>query len=167
MRIPAKPKPEQLIVLVDTREQQPLDLSPLQMETASLPTGDYSLRGLESVIAIERKSLPDLLACVGGQRRRFDREVQRLLAYPVRLLVVEATWQQIEAGQWRGKVRTSAVTASILGWMAAGLPVLLAGDRDRAGRYVSRILYLAARRRWREARGLLAAAHSTPRAAAS
>jgi hypothetical protein len=36
-----------------------------------------------------------------------------------------------------------------------GLPVIMAGDHSRAGRYVSRILFVAARRRWREARALL------------
>jgi DNA excision repair protein ERCC-4 len=165
LRILAEPKPQQLVALVDTREQLPLDLSPLRSEAACLPTGDYSLRGLESVVAIERKSLSDLLGCVGRQRPRFDREVHRLLAYPVRLLVVEATWGQIEAGQWRGKALPQTVVASLLGWMAAGLPVLMAGDRHKAGRYVAQVLQLAARRRWREARGLLRAALDSPAAA--
>jgi ERCC4-type nuclease len=163
----AEPKPQQLVALVDMREQSPLDLSPLRVEPASLPTGDYSLRGLETVIAIERKSLQDLVGCVGGQRRRFDREVQRLLAYPVRLLVVEATWQQVEAGEWRGKVGPQTVISSLLGWMAAGLPVLLAGDHGRAGTCVARLLYLAARRRWREARGLVSAVLEPSRLAAT
>jgi ERCC4-type nuclease len=167
VKLVAEPKPQQLVALVDTREQSPLDLSPLRVEVASLPTGDYSLRGLESVIAIERKSLPDLVGCVGGQRRRFDREVQRLLAYPVRLLVVEATWQQVEAGEWRGKIGPQTVISSLLGWMAAGLPVLLAGDHAQAGTCVARLLYLAARRRWREARGLVSAVLEPPLLAAA
>lgn len=156
-KIPAEPRPEQLIALVDTREQAPLDLAPLRVETVSLTTGDYSLKGLESVVAIERKSRPDLIACVGRQRARFDREVQRLLAYPVRALVVEATWEEIETGAWRGEVRPEAALGSLLGWVAAGLPVVMASDRRRAGTYVARLLYLAARRRWREARTLVGA----------
>jgi hypothetical protein len=74
------------------------------MEIGTLDTGDYSLRGLEHVIRIERKSLPDLL-----------------------------------------------------GWQAAGLPVLMAGDHERAGRYVARMLAITARRRWRELRALSSA----------
>jgi ERCC4-type nuclease len=111
---------------------------------------------LEHVVSIERKSLTDLLACVGQDRERFDREVQRLLAYPVRCLVVESTWCEVEAGEWRSKVTPQAVVGSLLGWMAAGLPIILAGDHHRAGRFVSRLLFMAARRRWREARALIA-----------
>ncbi|HEX4132101.1 MAG TPA: hypothetical protein VHZ24_18875 [Pirellulales bacterium] len=98
------------------------------------------MRGLEHVVAIERKPEGDLLACIGQQRERFDREVQRLLAYPVRALVIESTWQRIEAGQWRSKITLSAALGSVLGWIASGLPVVMAGDHERAGRYVSRLL---------------------------
>lgn len=154
--IPADLRPEQLTAVVDTREQLPLDLSPLLSMRGTLDTGDYSVRGLEHVVAIERKSLPDLLGCVGQSRERFEREVQRLLAYPVRALVVEATWPDLEQGEWRSKVTPAAAVGSCLGWIAQGLPVIMAGDHRRAGRYVARLLFLAARRRWREARQLVA-----------
>ena len=154
--IPAELRPDQVTGIVDTREQLPLDLSPLRVEVGTLATGDYSVAGLEHVVAVERKSLSDLLGCVGVERERFDREVQRLLAYPVRCLVVEATWLDLERGEWRSKVSPQSVVGSVLGWIAAGIPVVMAGDHDRAGRYVSRLLYTAARRRWREARTLAA-----------
>jgi DNA excision repair protein ERCC-4 len=118
----------------------------------TLTTGDYSVLGLEGLVAIERKSLSDLLGCVGVSRERFDREVQRLLAYPARALVVESSWVDIEAGEWRSKITPAAVIGSLLGWVALGLPVIMAGDHHRAGRYVSRLLFTTARRRWREAR---------------
>jgi ERCC4-type nuclease len=155
MKIPVDIKSESITAVIDTREQTPLDLSPLATTTATLTTGDYSVFGLEHLIAIERKSLPDLLACVGKERGRFEREVQRLLAFPVRALVVQSSWAEIEMGQWRTKVTPQSVTGSLLGWMAAGLPVLMAGDHARAGRHVSKLLFLAARRRWRENRNLI------------
>ncbi len=80
--IPSDLKPEHVVAIVDTREQLPLGLTPLQSVEGTLTTGDYSVAGLKHVVAIERKSLPDLLGCIGQQRDRFDREVQRLLAYP-------------------------------------------------------------------------------------
>lgn len=166
MKLPAELPLANVVALVDTREQAPLDLSPLRAEPASLPTGDYSVRGLEHVVAIERKSLPDLLACVGRERDRFEREVQRLLAYPVRALVVEATWLDIEAGGWRGDVKPQAALGSLLGWIAAGLPVVMAGDHERAGRYAARLLAAAARRRWRELRTLAQAVVADPLASA-
>ena len=154
-QLPVELKPANVVAIVDTREQRPLDLAPLRTEAGTLATGDYSVRGLEHVVSIERKSLNDLLGCVGQHRDRFDREVQRLLAYPSRALVVESTWSELEAGEWRSKITPATAIGSCLGWVAAGLPILMAGDHARAGRYVSRLLYTTARRRWRESRRLL------------
>jgi len=152
MRLPATLPPESLTVIVDTREQCPLDLSPLLTERGTLTTGDYSVKGLERVVAIERKSLGDLISCVGRERARFDREVDRLLAYPVRCLVVESTWAAMELGDWRGKITPRQVEGSVIGWMARGLPIAMVGSHARAGKFVSSILYTAARRRYQEAR---------------
>ena len=81
--------------------------------------------------------------------------MQRLLAYPTRALIVESSWGEIELGQWRGKVKPQAVIGSLLGWIAAGLPVVLIDNHAAAGKYTSRLLFIAARRRWREARSLV------------
>ncbi len=102
MDFPAEPKPERITAVIDTREQTPLTLSPLLSMRATLTTGDYSVRGLENVIAIERKSLSDLVSC--------------------------------------------------LGWIAQGVPIVMAGSHEKAGEYVAKMLYIAARRRWRENR---------------
>lgn len=153
MKLPATLQPEQVTAIVDTREQTPLNLAPLAVEVGTLPTGDYSIKGMEALVAVERKSLPDFLACVGRERERFDREVQRLLAYPTRALVVEATWAVVEMGSWtNSRVKPAAAIGSLIGWIEIGLPVILAGDHERAGRYVARLLFTAARRRWRELR---------------
>lgn len=165
MKLPADLKPENVVALQDTREQTPLDLSPLQVETATLTTGDYSVRGLESIVAIERKSLSDLMGCIGTDRPRFDREVQRLLAYPVRALIVESKWNVIEAGDYRARISPQAAIGSLLGWIASGLPVVMAGNHKRAGEYTARLLYTAARRRWREARALVQGASEKEAAA--
>jgi len=153
--LPHELKPENVTAIVDTREQIRLDLAPLQTVEGTLQTGDYSILGLESIVAVERKSLGDLLSCVGQHRERFEREVQRLFAYPVRALVVESSWPDLEQGEWRSKITPAAAVGSCLGWIAAGLPVVMAGSHQRAGRYVARLLFLAARRRWREARSLV------------
>ncbi len=147
--------PESVVAVVDSREQIPLDLSPLQTVTGTLTTGDYSVRCLEGVVAIERKSLGDLLSCIGTERERFEKEIMRLLAYPVRALVIESTWEVLESGSWRSRVSPKAAVGSVLGWAAQGLPVFLVGDHERAGRFVSRLLFISARRRWRENRALL------------
>lgn len=162
LAIPAELPIEAVTALQDSREQLPLCLEPLRVQVATLATGDYSVKGLENIVAIERKSQSDLLACIGQERERFDREVIRLLAYPVRALVVESTWSELEAGQWRSKITPAAAIGSCIGWIAGGLPIIMAADHARAGRYVAKLLYTAARRRWRENRSLLAGVLESP-----
>lgn len=157
--LPAKLDPANVIAIIDSREQTPLDLEPLTTITESLTTGDYALAACPDVCRIERKSLQDLVACVGSDRERFDREVQRLLAFPVRIMVIESSWEQIESHepinpQWRGKVTKEAVLGSLMGWQAAGLSVHMAGDHQRAGKHVARMLFTVARRRYAELRAL-------------
>ena len=70
--------------------------------------------------------------------------------------MIEASWADLEAGQWRSQVTPAAAIGSVLGWISSGVPIIMAGDHERAGRYVGRLLFTAARRRWRECRGLIA-----------
>lgn len=149
--------PQAITAVVDSREQTPLDLAPLRVITKGLKTGDYSVDGLEHVIAIERKSLQDLIMCVGRERDRFEAEVKRLMAYDVHVLMIEGSWASIEAKQYRGDVHPNAVIGSICGWIASGLTVVFAGDRTRAGALTAKILYTTARRRWNEMQPFIAA----------
>lgn len=148
--------PEDIVAVCDNREQLPLDLSPLKCERGTLPTGDYSVRGLEHFVCVERKSLQDLIGCIGYGRERFEREMQRILSYPARLIVVEGTLGRIALKQYRGEVHPNSVIGSVLGWMAHGIPILFAGDHAEAGKMTARFLFIAARRRWEEAQSLCA-----------
>ena len=154
MQRPGQLTPEQITAVVDTREQQPLQLSPLRVVRAGLQVGDYSVRGAESVVAVERKSLPDLVACCGRERKRFQKELNALRGWPVSAVVVEASWQAIDAGGWRGRVTPKQVQSSLLSWIAQGHCLILADDHERAGTIVAGILYYAARHRYQEARAL-------------
>ena len=150
--LPAKLDPSQVVCIVDTREQLPLCLTPLRTELGTLATGDYSLKGLEHLVCIERKSLDDLLGCVGRDRDRFERELQRMPAYPVRVLLIEYSWSEIEIGQWRSRLTTSQVMGSLIGWSALGIQVSMVSDHERSGRFASRLLCTVARRRYAELR---------------
>ena len=54
-----------MLIVVDTREQTPFEFRHEKYETTTkqgtLSVGDYSLAGLEDKVAVERKSLPDLV----------------------------------------------------------------------------------------------------------
>jgi DNA excision repair protein ERCC-4 len=145
-------RPEDITAIVDTREQAPLDLL-VPSIVGKLPTADYSVLGLEHLVAVERKSLPDLLGCVGRDRDRFEACIQRMKAYETRVLVIEAGWGAIEAGplggQWRSRLTPTQVKAALYSW-AKHVTIIPAGDREAAARAVSGILLSAARQRWKE-----------------
>lgn len=147
--------PEDVTIICDQREQLPWDLSPMKSELGTLATADYSVKGLEHAIAVERKSLDDFLGCVGQGRERFDRECQRLLAYQTRAIIVEASWDELCRGEWRSKITPQAAQGSALGWIAMGIPLLFAGSRNHAEKAAARLLFLAARRHWRSAQVFL------------
>ncbi len=141
-------RPEDIVCITDSREQRPVDLAPLRSMVKALDAGDYSVLGLEHKIAVERKSLSDLVMCVGRERARFERELQRLMAYETKAIVVEADWAHIELKQYRGLVEPNAVLGSLMGWVAAGVPIVMAGDAPRAGKFIARLLFTAARRHY-------------------
>ncbi len=134
------------VVIVDSREQAPWKFSNLPSERGTLDTGDYSVKGLEHVIAVERKSLDDLLSCVGTHRDRFRRELQRLRGFRFRALVIESDCATLERGGWRIQVKPSAALGSLAAWQAQySLPIWLAGDHQAAGRFGEKYLYQCAR----------------------
>ena len=88
--------PEGFIVIIDTREQLPLFIERppkgLVMVRDYLEVGDYSARGFEKGgITIERKTVPDLLNCLGNDRDRFKRELEKMRGYEWGAIVVEGT----------------------------------------------------------------------------
>lgn len=143
-------KRESPTVVIDTREQTPLEFE-LPTVRGTLDTGDYSVLGLEHLIAVERKSLSDFLGCVGHGRDRFKRELQRMRAYRFRLLVIETDARTIEAGSlnaaWRSALQPAHVMGALAAWIAQyGITVWLAGDHAAGGRFVERYLRQCARR---------------------
>lgn len=142
--------PSDITAIIDTREQTPWGLQPLQTSCGTLDTGDYSILGLEHRIRVERKSLPDLLGCIGNERERFERELARLLAYPTRIVIVECTWAEFCAGGWRSQVKVESAMGSVIGWMAQGIPFHFAGIPSEASKFAARFMFIAARRHWTE-----------------
>lgn len=134
------------VVVIDSREQRAWQFENLPSERGTLDTGDYSLRSLTHLVAVERKSLDDLLACVGRERDRFRRELQRLRAYRFRALIIEGNYADIERGEWRSQLKPSQVLGSLAAWQCQyELPIWLAGDHRAAGRFAERYLYQCAR----------------------
>jgi DNA excision repair protein ERCC-4 len=86
-------------IMVDTREQCPFSFAdivpPPLVEVGTLATGDYSVKGLEEQITIERKSLIDAFGTFGSGRQRFERALERMAGLKYAAVVIEADWHQI------------------------------------------------------------------------
>lgn len=103
-------------MIVDTREQRPLDFSkyPCEITPGGLYVGDYALAGLERNAAIERKSLPDLVASLSAERDRFERELQRGAGLECFAVVIEASMQDVRDHAYRSQMKPHAVLQSVL-----------------------------------------------------
>ncbi len=144
-------------IIIDSREQAPFAFQHEKYagtvaEVGALDTGDYSLAGLTDRVAVERKSLPDLVACLGRERARFARELQRASALDAFAVVVEASWAELAGGQYRSQLNPHSACQSILAFTARyRIPFMFAGSRAGA-EYVAwgflRQYLESARKRW-------------------
>ena len=126
-----------MTILVDSREQRPFNFEheryDVQIQPGTLSVGDYSLRGLEDKVAVERKSLPDLVGCLGRERERFERELLRGAALDAFAVVIEAGWADLAGGNFRSQLNPHAACQSVLSFMARyRVPFLFAGSRAAA-----------------------------------
>jgi len=123
-------------LIVDTREQAPFHFEGLKPDASQvrksdkvppkliveivrkgIPTGDYSIEGLEDEVSVERKSLADLYSTVGQDRKRFVRELERLNEMKFAAVVVEAEWSKIMTKPpVYSKLNPKTLVRSILAW---------------------------------------------------
>ena len=126
------PKP---VVLVDTRERQPFPLYANHdnwfagERRIALKTGDYTLEGMEKLVALERKSLADLVACTVTYRRRFLDACARLAKFRWKAILVEATLEDIKSGFEEFDIPSGVHPNAICGTLDAieakfGIPII-------------------------------------------
>ena len=127
---------QKIKIIVDTREQAPFTFQLFQVETerAALPAGDYSLPGFENHVAVERKALNDLIACLmNGNRDRFERELAKLRFYELAAVVVEASLEDVSKGRYRSEMKAQAALQSIFAFQVRyRVPFVWAGSRAAA-----------------------------------
>lgn len=108
-------------IIIDTREQRPFDFyyqTPNQpLERKTLKTGDYSIKGLEDKITVERKSLIDLFGSAGNGRKRLEAEFQRMSKFDYAALVIESSLSNIFINPpGRSKMNPKAVFRTLISW---------------------------------------------------
>jgi ERCC4-type nuclease len=125
-------------IIVDTREREPWAFDPTlaAVERRALPAGDYSIAGLETRVAVERKSLDDLVSTVIRDRARFGRELRRFDTYDAACIVVEASLADLAAGRFRGAASPASVLGAVIAIIVdTGVPVFFCSDRQLACRF--------------------------------
>jgi ERCC4-type nuclease len=135
----SKPLPEfvscPFTVIIDTREQSPFGFQNLQQqkrygggtliirtERKALPTGDYSIRGMEDKIAVERKEMGDFFHCCGSDRERFERQLARLNEMEFGCMMIEADWNTIMRGHRESKMDPESIRGSVIAWQMEYFP---------------------------------------------
>jgi ERCC4-type nuclease len=146
-----------LSILCDSREQAPFAFSgyPVEVSVGGLEAGDYSVRGFERRVAVERKTLGDLVGCLGADRQRFERELARLRGYDCAAVVVESPTLALRQGRYLGRLDAGAAWQSVLAFsMRYRMPFIFCADRADAEAVTFDLLRHYARDRWRELRAL-------------
>lgn len=110
----AKKAEPSLPIVIDSREQQPYDYPGAVV--MALRSGDYSLFGCETRVAIERKTLSDAYSSLGGGRKRFERELERLSGMDYAAIVIEATLEEFLRAPAFSKMNPKAAMNSLLAW---------------------------------------------------
>ncbi len=149
-------------LLVDSREQFPYTFQGFARIAGTtrqaLPAGDYAIAEAPSLWCVERKRAEEVYAIVSNQsdnRARFVQELERLLAFPHRFLVIEGTLRQNSAGGLLGQYLKNglmdfldAVTARY------GVQIVYAETREEAEERVANLAAMHYANMFAEERGL-------------
>jgi ERCC4-type nuclease len=131
-------------IIIDTREQQPWSFEHYATANKKLDTGDYSIEGLEEVLAIERKKsvsefannitesrFKDVITRLSNIKHSFlllEFELDDVLIYPVGSNVPKRMWDKI-------KISPSFIMKHLLELQIYhNIKVIFCGDADNAAK---------------------------------
>jgi hypothetical protein len=136
-------------LLVDSHEQQPYEFRGLVRIAGttrkSLAAGDYAIAEAPDLLCIERKRVEELHATVGNpsDRLRLLQDLEGILAFPHRVIVVEGNLQQGIAGGRLGQYHKNALM-DVLDAMTAryGIQTIFSETREEAEERVANLASL-------------------------
>ncbi len=108
----------------------------------TLETGDIAIAALPDGVCVERKTIPDLYGCIGKERERFERELQRG-RYIGRLIVVSegSTADLLAYAKNRGGLLSEAsIIGSLAAFQCRFAPFFFAGSVRIAAKFTERLL---------------------------
>jgi ERCC4-type nuclease len=104
------------VIIIDTREKAPYEFN-LETQRKKLNAGDYSIKGLETKITVERKS------------------------YEHTCIIVEATLKTIKGGHYISKAHPNSVMGKMFSIIIEyNVPVYCCSNRETATYFVEKYL---------------------------
>lgn len=122
-------------VLYDDREKKPWKLYSLDFTMIKwrLRCGDYTIKGYEDIVAVEKKSgLKEFITNLGKKdRTRFERSLEKLAQYPIKCMVIEGCLDR-RLFSVLSSIPTKLGPSSVYFWLSKiiieyGIPVLFIG----------------------------------------
>lgn len=130
----------EFIVAIDTREQRPYAF-PCPTVRKKLNSGDYSVLGMESLVAVERKSKVDAYGTIGKGRDRFVSELERLSEMEYAAIVVESSMAEFVIPPEASRLNPKSAINSLIAWsIRYGVHVFFADSRIMGQTVTLRIL---------------------------
>ena len=117
-------------VVIDTREQRPWDFRTfvadskqknrpliIRTERNALKTGDYSIKGMEDRVTIERKSHSDAWGTFTRERDRFERELERMAEMEFAAIVIECDEESLLCNRpAESRANPKTIYRSLIAW---------------------------------------------------
>lgn len=155
MRIPAI-VPSDITVIAAKNEQATWDFSGFgcqcEVDTLGIGGADYSLKGFDDILRVERKEVNDFIASLTSGRDRFERQLKYMRQFPWRVVIVE--WPSFpglieELEKWpsqrdsgiRSRADANSIRGSTLHLSRRWCPIVFAGDREQARDYAWDFMY--------------------------
>ena len=131
---------ERPTIVADNREQIVYQFTCPTIR-GTLKTGDYGLADYENQVAIEAKALNDVVTCLGPQRDRFERELERARSLEYFAVVIEGTFEDLASGRYTSRLHPNSAVESISTFeIRYRIPFLFCGTRALAGRKCESLL---------------------------
>ena len=132
-------------IVIDSREQLPYRFETAS-EVGALSVGDYSIAGIEHLVAVERKTLDDVIGSLTTGRSRFEKELHRGRALDYFALVIEASLSDLANGNYRSKMLPKSAIQSLMAFSVRyRLPVFFCESRQYGQRVTESLLLKFAR----------------------
>ncbi len=119
-----------------------------------LPIGDYTILGMEDEVAVERKTLPDLVRSIIQERKGFIKKCESLSVFKKKCIVIEGSTTSLKTPYEDSQTHPNAVYGSLLAAQERwDIPVYFLDNFLLAEEFVASMLSKYHAYRWLEING--------------